>query len=59
MNTGSMTTDAWVTPGNTVIPIGVKLNIEKLKPGSYRLEVQASDAAGRETEWRKARFRVE
>src|SRR5882672_533542 len=32
---------------------------EKLQKGQYRLEVQASDSAGRSTVWRTAHFTVE
>jgi hypothetical protein len=59
MDTGSMSAADWVLPGNAVIPIGLKLNVEKLKPGSYRLEVQASDSAGRESQWRTTKFDIQ
>ena len=58
MNTGPMSAADWVVPGNAVIPIGLKLAIEKLPRGSYRLEIQASDSAGRQTEWRQADFMI-
>ncbi len=56
MNTGHMRAADWVIPGNVVIPIGLKLATEKLGAGSYRLEIQASDSAGRQSEWRQATF---
>jgi hypothetical protein len=59
MNTGPMSAAGWVVPGNAVIPIGLKLAIEKLPPGPYRIELQASDSAGRESEWRQADFIIE
>lgn len=34
-------------PGNPVIPVGVRLPLDKLAPGAYRLLVQAQDSAGR------------
>jgi hypothetical protein len=49
----------WVVPGNAVIPIGLKLDTETLKKGDYQVEVQASDSAGHQTEWRKAEFVIE
>jgi hypothetical protein len=58
-NTGSMSAADWVLPGNAAIPIGLKIATDKLKKGSYRLEVQASDSVGRETEWRQATFTIE
>jgi hypothetical protein len=59
MNTGPISAAEWMSAGNTVIPIGLKVATDKLKKGSYRLEVQASDSAGRETEWRQAAFTIE
>lgn len=49
----------WVVPGNVVIPIGLELDTEKLKKGDYRLEMQASDSAGRESQWRAANFNIQ
>ncbi|MGC2108325.1 MAG: hypothetical protein WA655_02340 [Candidatus Korobacteraceae bacterium] len=59
MNTGRMSADAWVTQGNTVIPIGLKLTTDKLEKGSYRLAVQASDATGQQTDWRQIDFKFQ
>ena len=59
MNTARMSAANWVLPGNAVIPIGLQLNINKLGPDNYRLEVQASDSAGRETAWRAETFTIE
>lgn len=49
----------WIQPGKTVIPIADKIEAAKLPPGSYRLEVQASDSAGNSTTWRTRDFLVE
>jgi hypothetical protein len=59
MNTGPMSAADWVLPENAVIPIGLQLDIEKLKAGTFRLEVRASDAAGRQTPWRQATFTIQ
>ena len=32
--------------GNPVIPVGLKLPLDKLTPGAYRVEVKAMDALG-------------
>ncbi len=48
----------WVQPGNTVVPIAAELVLTALDKGSYRLEVRASDSAGRQTEWRQVDFTV-
>ncbi len=58
MNTGPMSAAKWVIPENPVVPIGLNLDIKKLPIGSYELEVQASDAAGRHSEWRGAKFNI-
>jgi hypothetical protein len=35
-----------IRPGNPVVPIGLRLPLEKLAPGGYRLFLQAVDSAG-------------
>jgi hypothetical protein len=49
-----------VTPytqrGSAVIPTSHAL---KVRTGAYRLEVQATDSAGRTTPWRTANFTVQ
>jgi hypothetical protein len=59
MNTGPVSAADWIVPGNLVIPIGLKVATEKLHKGSYRLEIQATDSAGRQTEWRQTDFAVQ
>jgi hypothetical protein len=46
-------------PGSTMIPIGDALVVSQLPKGDYRLEVQATDSAGRSTPWRTANFTLE
>jgi hypothetical protein len=46
----------YIQPGSSVIPVTVSL---KERKGAYRLEVQATDSAGRTTPWRAANFTVE
>lgn len=58
-DTGWQSTEKWVRPSNPVIAIAQQVNVSALKQGSYRIEVHASDSAGRETEWRNASFEVE
>ena len=45
--------------GKSVIPVSEQITTTKLAKGSYRIEVQASDSAGRSTPWRTATFNVE
>lgn len=48
----------YAQPGSTTIPIAREVPIVALPKGSYRLEVQASDSAGRSTPWRAANFTI-
>jgi hypothetical protein len=45
-------------PGSTIIPIAREIPIATLPKGKYRLEVKASDSAGRKTPWRGANFAI-
>lgn len=45
--------------GTTIFAVARAVPKEKLPKGSYRLEVQASDSAGRTTAWRATNFAVE
>lgn len=44
--------------GNPVIALGRGVMLNRLSPGAYRLEVQASDANGQNTQWQTAGFTV-
>jgi hypothetical protein len=46
-------------PGSTMIPMGDELMVSQLPKGEYRLEVRATDSAGRSTPWRTANFTLE
>ena len=66
LKTGSVVLDSgligaanWVLPGDPVIPIGFSLGTQNLDKGDYRVDVQASDAAGRASSWRQANFTLE
>ena len=66
LKTGSVVLDSgligaanWVLPGDPVIPIGFSLGTQNLDKGDYRVDVQASDAAGRASSWRQANFTIE
>ena len=45
--------------GNPVVPVGMRMPLDKLTPGSYQLVVKAIDTAGNSTSIRKADFEVE
>jgi hypothetical protein len=59
MNAGPTSAAQWVILGNVVIPIALKVDTEKLQRGTYKIEVQASDSAGRTTAWRMAKFQIQ
>lgn len=50
---------AYMNPGSTTIPVARQVPYEQLPKGGYRLEVQATDSAGRSSEVRSAEFTVE
>ena len=50
---------AGTTSGSDVIPITQFVPLGKLPKGAYRLEIQATDAAGQSTAWRATNFTVE
>ena len=58
MNSDPASAADWLVPGSTVVPIGLKVDADKLPKGNYKLEVQASDSAGRESAWRAAEFKI-
>ncbi len=49
----------YVQPGAPVVTLGVRLPIDKLPPGSYQLELRATDSAGNSTPVRTADFELE
>jgi len=59
MNAGPTSAAQCVTPGNVAIPIALNVDTKKLPSGQYKIEVQASDSAGRTTEWRSAKFEIQ
>lgn len=59
LEAGVPDTGASVVPGNPVIPMGVPLPISNLQPGTYVVELSATDTAGHSTATRKAVFSVQ
>lgn len=49
----------YIESGKTAIHIARKIPFDTLPKGKYRLEVQATDSAGRSTSWQSADFTVE
>jgi VWFA-related protein len=46
-------------PGNALVPLGLRLPVADLPPGSYRLELKAVDSAGNTSQPRTADFEVQ
>ncbi len=59
LDSGQLSAADWVLPGNPVIPVGFSMGTQELPRGDYRVEVQASDTAGRESAWRQAKFTID
>jgi hypothetical protein len=57
-DSGAVSAADYVLPGNPVIPLGLSVGTDGLAKGDYRVEVQASDGAGRQSEWRESRFTI-
>ena len=58
-DSGLINLEASAKPGNPVIPLGIRIPMDKLSPGSYRAEIKAMDSAGNTTKQRTAEFEVE
>jgi hypothetical protein len=58
-DSGLINLEASAKPGNPVIPLGIRIPMDKLPPGSYRAEIKAMDSAGNTTKQRTAEFEVE
>jgi hypothetical protein len=50
---------SYVQKGNPVIPIALKIPVDTLPPGEYRIELQSGDAGGALSNVRKATFQTE
>ena len=52
-------TEDAIRAGNPVVPMGLRVPVDKLDPGSYRLEMKAMDSAGNVSTVRAAEFVVD
>ena len=59
LDIGIRDTTASIQPGNPVMPIGLKLPVNSLASGSYRVELRAMDSQGGVTNFRSSDFEVE
>jgi VWFA-related protein len=58
-DTGLANAASFMQKGNPVIPLGLKIPVNTLDPGTYRVEVSAIDSAGNKCAPRSAEFEVE
>jgi VWFA-related protein len=59
VDSGSVDVSSQQIAGSSVIPLGLRLPLEKLTPGSYKVELTATDSAGNSSEPRHADFELE
>jgi len=59
IDAGFTNTASAISPGNPVVPLGMKLPVGSLPAGSYKVEVTALDSAGNSTKPSSADFEVE
>lgn len=59
IGTGARPVHSPMRPDYPAIPVVWEMEVAKLPPGTYRLEVQVSDSLGNKTAWRAASFSVE
>jgi hypothetical protein len=58
-DTGPMTMAQLIKPGSPVIPVGLRVPIEGLTPGTYDLEVKAVDSTGKKSGTRTTEFTLQ
>jgi hypothetical protein len=59
VNSGEIPANSFMQAGNIVIPVGMKVSVNSLQPGNYRIEVSASDTAGHSSAVRSASFAIQ
>jgi VWFA-related protein len=59
LDVGYTDTKDSIKPGNPSVPVGLKLPLDTLTPGSYRVDLRAQDSVGNGTEFRSVEFEVE
>jgi len=59
IDAGFTNTASAISPGNPVVPLGMRLPVGSLPAGSYRVEITALDSAGNSTKASTADFEVE
>lgn len=57
--TDTILVNEFIVKGSPVIPVALKLPLDKLQPGSYRLEAQARDSIGHASPVRSVNFKLD
>lgn len=57
--TNTILVNGFAQEGSPVIPVGVKIPVDQIQAGDYRLEVQARDSAGNASQLKTAEFVLE
>ncbi|MDP9147584.1 MAG: hypothetical protein M3N22_07975, partial [Acidobacteriota bacterium] len=57
--TGVVAADGFIQKGNPVVPVGLRVEVKNLKPGGYKLMLQAVDGAGNKAPNRTINFDVD
>ena len=58
-STGAIDVGGLVEKGSPVVPLGLKVPLDKLTPGAYRLDIQAIGVSGERTKIRSVQFSAE
>lgn len=59
LDVGVTDTKKLMKPGNPMVPIGVKLPLDTLTPGTYRVDLRALDSVGNSTDFQSVEFNLE
>lgn len=59
LDVGVMDTKDLIKPGNPIVPIAVKLPLDTLPPGTYRVDLRAEDSENHSTNFRVAVFELD
>jgi VWFA-related protein len=59
LSSGGIDATGFIQKGNLVIPVALKVQVDKVPPGTYRLDLQAAEQGGGSTQIRTANFVVD
>ena len=59
LDVGFTDTKDSIKPGNPTVPVGLKLPLDTLAPGTYRVDLRAQDSVGNTTDFHTAEFELE